>query len=130
MRKFIITIEGKQYEVGVEEVSTEGQPIVSTPNIASAPVIPVAPVVTPTAPVKVTSTTPVAGGTPMKAPMPGMIAGFKVESGATVKKGQVVVVLEAMKMENDLISPCDGVITFKTTKGANVDTGDVIAVIA
>ena len=123
MRNFIITIDGKQYEVGVEEVGvTASAPVVT----AAAPAAPVAaaPAATKAAPAAVT------GGTPLKAPMPGMIAGLKVEEGAAVKKGQVVVVLEAMKMENDLTAPCDGVISFKTQKGANVDTGAVIAVIA
>jgi len=131
MRKFIITIEGKQYEVGVEEVG--GAPAVTAPITPAAPVAATtaAPVQAAPAPVKAApAPAPVAGGTQMKAPMPGMIAGFKVESGATVKKGQVVIVLEAMKMENDLTAPCDGVITFTTQKGSNVDTGDVIAVIA
>ena len=125
MRNFIITIDGKQYEVGVEEVgATASAPVVTT----TAPVATAAPAPVKAAPAKAAA--PVTGGTQMKAPMPGMIAGFKVEDGATVKKGQVVIVLEAMKMENDLTAPCDGVITFKTQKGANVDTGAVIAVIA
>ncbi|MBO4501734.1 MAG: acetyl-CoA carboxylase biotin carboxyl carrier protein subunit [Clostridia bacterium] len=119
MRNFIITVDGHQYEVGVEEV---GAAQVSAP-VQAAPKAPAAPVAVPKAPA-------VAGGTQMKAPMPGMISGFKVENGATVKKGQVVLVLEAMKMENDLTAPCDGVITFTVQKGANVDTGAVIATIA
>ena len=126
MRNFIITIDGKQYEVGVEEVgATASAPVVAAPVVAAAPAAKpaAAPAANPAAPA-------VTGGTQMKAPMPGMIAGFKVEDGATVKKGQVVIVLEAMKMENDLTAPCDGVISFKTQKGANVDTGAVIAVIA
>ena len=122
MRNFLITIEGKQYEVSVEEVSSDGK---------------VTPVVTDAAPVKaaapVASAAPAAKapvhGTEMKCPMPGLIVNFKVAEGATVKKGDVVVVLEAMKMENDLTSPADGVISFRVQKGANVDTGDVLAVI-
>ena len=122
MRNFLITIEGKQYEVSVEEVSSDGK---------------VTPVVTDAAPVKaaapVASAAPAAkapvNGTEMKCPMPGLIVNFKVAEGATVKKGDVVVVLEAMKMENDLTSPADGVISFRVQKGANVDTGDVLAVI-
>ena len=120
MRNFIITIDGKQYEVGVEEVGVTQS---SAPAVKAAPAAPAA------APAAKPVAAP-AGGTQMKAPMPGMIAGFKVESGATVKKGQPVLVLEAMKMENDLVAPCDGVITFTVSKGANVDTGAVIATIA
>ena len=124
MRNFIITIDGKQYEVGVEEVgATASAPVVTT----TAPVAAAAPAPVKAAPAKAAA--PVTGGTQMKAPMPGMIAGFKVEDGATVKKGQVVIVLEAMKMENDLTAPCDGVITFKTQKGANVESDAVLAVI-
>ena len=116
MRNFLITIEGKQYEVSVEEVSSDGKvtPVVT----AAAPVVSAAPAAK--APVN---------GTEMKCPMPGLIVNFKVAEGATVKKGDVVVVLEAMKMENDLTSPADGVISFRVQKGANVDTGDVLAVI-
>ena len=66
----------------------------------------------------------------MAAPMPGMIKGYKVAEGATVKKGDVVLVLEAMKMDNDMTAPCDGVISFKAAVGSNVETGDVMAVIA
>ncbi|MBO7377352.1 MAG: acetyl-CoA carboxylase biotin carboxyl carrier protein subunit [Clostridia bacterium] len=122
MRNFIITIDGKQYEVGVEEVGAAQSPAPAAKAAPAAPVQAAAPAAKPAA-------TP-AGGTQMKAPMPGMIAGFKVENGATVKKGQAVLVLEAMKMENDLTAPCDGVITFTVSKGANVDTGAVIATIA
>ena len=127
MRNFIITIDGKQYEVGVEEVGATASAPVIAPVATATTAAPAAPVAKP-APAKAAA--PVTGGTQMKAPMPGMIAGLKVENGATVKKGQVVIVLEAMKMENDLTAPCDGVITFNTQKGANVDTGAVIAVIA
>ena len=117
MRKFIVTIEGKQYEVGVEEVGAGAsvQPVVtqiSAPK-AAEPVKVVAPV----------------NGTKMEAPMPGMIKAYKVSEGATVKKGDVVLVLEAMKMDNDITAVCDGVISFKAQVGSNVNTGDVMAVI-
>lgn len=118
MRNFIITVEGKQYEVSVEEVGGAAQ----SANVAQ-------PIVQKAAPAEPQVKAP-ANGTQMKAPMPGMIAGFKVEEGAAVKKGQAVIVLEAMKMENDLTAPCDGIISFKVQKGANVDTGALIAVIA
>ena len=63
------------------------------------------------------------------APMPGMVVDFKVAEGATVKKGEAILILEAMKMENDIASTADGVISFVTTKGANVNTGDLLAVV-
>lgn len=124
MRNFIVTIDGKQYEVGVEEV---GGSTAQVSTVSAAPVAQAAPVAA--APAKVAEPANISG-TKMQAPMPGMITNFKVENGATVKKGQAVVVLEAMKMENDLTAPCDGVITFKVQKGSNVDTGAVIAIIA
>ena len=69
----------------------------------------------------------VTGGTPLKAPMPGMIAGLKVEEGAAVKKGQVVVVLEALKMENDVPAPADGVVASINVKsGDSVKTDEVL----
>ncbi len=118
MRKFLVNIEGKQFEVGVEEI-TDGSvvtPVVTEVKAAA----PKAAAPKATGPVN---------GTKMESPMPGMIKSFAVAEGATVKKGQTVIVLEAMKMDNDLPAPCDGVISFKVSKGANVETGDVMAVI-
>ena len=115
MRNFIITIDGKQYQVGVEEVGATQS---TTPVVTS-----VAPVAAPVA------SAPVAG-TKVKAPMPGMIKAHKFDEGAQVKKGDVILILEAMKMDNDITAPCDGTISYKTTKGSNVDTGALMAVIA
>ena len=120
MRKFIVTIEGNQYEVGVEEILTDG-----------ATVTPVVQEVKPQPQVQAqpkAATTNVSG-TKMEAPMPGMIKAYKVAEGATVKEGDVVLVLEAMKMDNDMTAPCDGVISFKAAVGSNVDTGAVMAII-
>ena len=123
MRKFLVTIEGKQYEVGVEEIGATGEVAPVVTQVAPAAAAPAAA----SAPAK--STGPV-NGTKMEAPMPGMIKAYKVAEGATVKKGDVVLVLEAMKMDNDINAPCDGVISFKAQVGSNVNTGDVMAVIA
>lgn len=106
MRKFIITIEGKSYEVGVEEVGAEQ---------SAAPVI-----AAPAAPVS---------GEKLLSPFPGLIKKFLVEEGASVKKDQPVLVLEAMKMDNDITAPCDGKISFKTAVGSNVETNTLLAVI-
>ena len=114
MRNFVITIDGKQYQVGVEEVGAT----------ASA----VTPVVTEVKPVASAPAAP-ANGTKVNAPMPGLIKQLSKEEGAAVKKGEVILVLEAMKMDNDITSPCDGKISFKVTKGTNVDTGALMAVI-
>ncbi|MBR2398050.1 MAG: acetyl-CoA carboxylase biotin carboxyl carrier protein subunit [Clostridia bacterium] len=125
MRKFNITVDGRMYEVEVEEVGaveTASAPVVSAPVAkAAAPVAKAAP-----APKKAV----VSGGTKLEAPMPGMVVSFKVSDGDVVKKGQPVVVLEAMKMENDITAPCDGTFKAVATKGSNVNTGDVLAVIS
>lgn len=111
MRNFIITIDGKQYQVGVEEVGAT----------ASA-----APVVTDVKPVAAPAVT---NGTKINAPMPGLVKSLAKEEGATVKRGEVIFVLEAMKMDNDITAPCDGKISYKVAKGSNVDTGALMAVI-
>ena len=116
MRKFNVTVNGKTYSVDVEEVG-EGATASAAP--VAAPTAPVAP-----------AAKPVAGeGTPVKAPMPGLILGLAHKDGDTVKKNEKVVVLEAMKMENDINAPADGVITYVVKKGDNVDTGAVLAYI-
>lgn len=114
MRNFVITIDGKQYQVGVEEVGAT----------ASA----VTPVVTEVKPVAAAPAAPT-NGTKVNAPMPGLIKQLSKEEGAAVKKGEVILVLEAMKMDNDITAPCDGKISYKVTKGTNVDTGALMAVI-
>ena len=63
----------------------------------------------------------------IKAPMPGTINAVKVSAGQAVKKGDVLVILEAMKMENEIAAPCDGVVaSVNVTKGATVSTGDLL----
>ena len=121
MRNFIVTIDGKQYQVGVEEVGAGASvtPVVTT--IAAAPAAPVA---TPAAPKAA-----VTNGTKVNAPMPGMIKALSLAEGSQVKKGDVILVLEAMKMDNDITAICDGVVSFKATVGSNVNTGDVMAII-
>ena len=128
MRNFIVTIDGKQYQVGVEEVgATASTPVVTT--IQSAPAAaPAAPVAAPTPAAKPVAAGPVTG-TKVNAPMPGMIKELSKPEGSAVKEGDVILVLEAMKMDNDITAPCSGTISYKTTKGSNVDTGDLMAVI-
>lgn len=116
MRKFIITIEGKSYEVGVEEVGAEQ----SAAPVIAAPAAPAAPAAAPAAPVS---------GEKLLSPFPGLIKKFLVEEGASIKKDQPVLVLEAMKMDNDITAPCDGKISFKTAVGSNVETNTLLAVI-
>ena len=116
MRKFNVNVNGKSYVVEVEETDGSAAPVSSS---ASAPVQ--APVV----PVSATA----AGGRMVKAPMPGLVLKFSVENGATVKKGDKVIVLEAMKMENDIVASADGTITFLVKAGDNVVSGADLACI-
>lgn len=136
MRKFNIKVNGQAYEVEVEEVAGGFAPAPVVP-VAAAPAPAVAPVAAPApekseakaAPAPVSVAAP-AGGTQLKAPMPGTVIDFKATNGAAVKKGQTVLILEAMKMENEIVAPADGVITFVASKGASVNTDDLLAVIA
>ncbi len=118
MRKFNINVDGKNFVVEVEEVggSNTAAPVAFT----AAPVA--------SAPVAVAK--PVGAGSPFPSPMPGVILGVSVVDGVTVKKGDVVVVLEAMKMENNMSAHKDGVVTVAVTKGATVGAGDVLFTIA
>ncbi len=114
MRNFVVTVNGKQYEVGVEEVGGEAQ---------EAPRQAVAFTAAPAASVP-------QNGTKVLSPFPGLIKSLSVENGAKVKKDQPILVLEAMKMDNDISAPCDGVVTFQVAKGANVESDAVLAVIS
>ena len=124
MRNFIVTIDGKQYQVGVQEVGATNAPVVSEIKpVAAAPVA--APAAAPAAPVAAAHV----NGTKVEAPMPGLIKDLCKPEGSQVKEGDVILVLEAMKMDNDITAPCSGTISYKTTKGSNVDTGALMAVI-
>lgn len=134
MRKFNIKVNGQAYEVEVEEVAGGFAPAPVVP-VAAAPAPAVAPVAAPAPEKAEVKATPApvaspAGGTQLKAPMPGTVIDFKATNGAAVKKGQTVLILEAMKMENEIVAPADGVITFVASKGASVNTDDLLAVIA
>ena len=117
MRKFIVNVNGNSYEVEVEEVGG------AAPATVAAPVQAAAPAAAPKAAPKAQAP---AGGTPVKAPMPGNVLDIKVSNGQAVKEGDVVVILEAMKMENEIYAPCDGTVTVVASKGATVNTGDVL----
>ena len=120
MRNFVITVNGKSYQVGVEEVgATASAPVVSAPVVAAAPVA--APAPKASAP---------ANGEKVLSPFPGLIKNLLVAEGATVKKDQPILVLEAMKMDNDITAPCDGTVRFQVAKGANVESDSVLAVIS
>ncbi|MBO5411978.1 MAG: acetyl-CoA carboxylase biotin carboxyl carrier protein subunit [Clostridia bacterium] len=130
MRNFVITVNGKSYEVGVEEVgATVSAPVVVAP-VATPKAATVAPkaVETPKAAPAPVAAAP-ANGEKVLSPFPGLIKNLLVANGTAVKKDQPILVLEAMKMDNDITSPCDGVVTFQVQKGANVESDSVLAVI-
>ena len=126
MKKYNITVNGNTYEVIVEEAGS-----VSAPVTYSAPVA--APVAAPAAAPKAAPAAPkaapqAAGSAKVTSPMPGTILEVKVSVGQQVKKGDVICVLEAMKMENDIPAPQDGVIaSINVQKGASVNAGDGLA---
>lgn len=131
MKKFLIKVNGNQYEVEVEEVMEGGYaaPVsmaAPTPAPASAAVsapAPAAPKPAQAAPNKTAAT----GSVKITAPMPGTVLGVKVNSGDSVKKGQVLLILEAMKMENEIVAPNDGTIaSINVSKGTSVNAGDTL----
>jgi pyruvate carboxylase subunit B len=144
LRTFNVFVDGEYFEVEVEQVG--GAPIITsiTPAAAPQPVAPQTPSLVPPPPVRPAAApaAPVSpapqaapapaavGGTKIEAPMPGMIIRYEVAEGASVNEGDVVLILEAMKMENSITSPVSGVVKqigFKD--GQNVQKGDVLAVI-
>ena len=133
--KYVVTLNGKNYEVEVTETDAIVTGVTEVPvMVAAAPAAPVAaPAQAPTeAPAEAPAApaAPTASGTQIKAPMPGSVLAVKANVGQAVKAGDVLVVLEAMKMENDITAPCDGTIKeIVVTKGTTVNTDDVLVVI-
>lgn len=127
--KYVVTLNGKNYEVEVNETEAVVTNI-SDAAAAPAPVAAPAPAAAPAAPAAPVAQTVSAEGTTIVAPMPGSIVNINVSAGQAVKSGDVLIILEAMKMENDITAPCDGVVKqIVTTKGATVNTDDVLLVI-
>lgn len=128
--KYIVTLNGKNYEVEVEETEAV---IVGVTD--AAPAVPAAPVAAPspapaTAPSAPAAPVSAADGTKVLSPMPGNILAVNVSVGAAVKAGDVLLVLEAMKMENDIVAPCDGTVKqILVQKGSTVATDDLLAVV-
>ena len=137
--KYVVTLNGKNYEVDVTETDaivtgiTEVPVMVAAAPAASVVAAPAAPAEAPKseeAPAQSAPAAPTASGTQVKAPMPGTILAVKASAGQAVKAGDVIVVLEAMKMENDIVAPCDGTVKeIVVTKGTTVNTDDVLAII-
>ena len=115
MKKYRVTVNGTAYEIELEELTGAAPaPAAATAAPAPAPAPAAAP----------------AGGEQVTSPMPGTILSINVAAGDTVKRGQVLMVLEAMKMENEIMCPRDGkVVSVNTSKGASVETGTLLCVI-
>ena len=102
MKKYKVNVNGTVYEVAIELMDGAAAPAAA----------------------------PVAGGEKVSAPMPGTILDVRVSNGQTVKKGDILFILEAMKMENEIMAPCGGTIaSVSVTKGAAVDSGALLCVI-
>lgn len=131
MRKFNVNVNGKTYAVEVEEI---GGPVYEAPAAPAAPAP--APVAAPkAAPAPAAPAAPAApkaagAGDPVKTQMPGLVKKLCFSNGASVKKNDTVVILEAMKMDTPIVAPKDGVITYSVSEGANIDTGTVLCTIA
>lgn len=127
MRKFQIVVNGNSYIVDVEELAA-GQapaPVATAPAAAPAPKAAPAPAAAPAAAPKAAAAP--AGAEAIKSPMPGTINAVNVTAGQAVKKGDILCILEAMKMENEIMAPRDGVVaSVNVSKGATVASGDVL----
>ena len=127
--KYTATLNGKQYEVELERIDAYepmpryGEAPAAAPAAPAAPApapAPAAPAPAPAAP----AAAPAAGATTVEAPMPGKILNIKVSEGQAVKFGEVVVIMEAMKMETEIVAPADGTVSKILVKaGDSVDTG-------
>lgn len=128
MKRFNISVNGKAYDVVVDEVIGGAAP---APVVTAAPAAAPAPApAAAAAPAAPAAAAPVEGGTPVTAPMPGTINEIKVAIGDSVGDGQVLLVLEAMKMENDIVSPKAGKIAdIRVRKGDSVNSNDVLLTI-
>ena len=125
MKNYTITVNGNVYEVTVEEGFTGAA---SAPK-AAAPAPKAAPAAAPKAAPAAAPAAPAgaAGAVAVTAPMPGKILGVKASAGQAVKRGQVLLILEAMKMENEIVAPQDGTVaSINVNKGDTVNSGDVL----
>ena len=119
MKNYRITVNGKTYDVTVEETGASAPAApVAAPAAPAAKAAPAAAPAAPAAP---------AGAEKVTSPMPGTVLAVKVAVGQSVKKGETVVLLEAMKMENEIPAPRDGVVaSISVNKGSSVQAGDLL----
>ena len=117
MKQYKVNVNGTLYEITLEVVDAADVKVPSAPAAAPAAAAPAAPVAA-------------GAGEKVSAPMPGTILDVKVSNGQAVKEGDLLMILEAMKMENEILAPKDGVVnSVAVTKGAAVDTGALLCVI-
>jgi biotin carboxyl carrier protein len=127
MKKFQITFKGQVYELDVEEISVSKS---LAPQNTPASVPAAAPVAAPVSAPKAAPTAAPAGAQTVLAPMPGKILAVNIKPGDAVKRGDVIFILEAMKMQNEIMANQDGQISsVSATVGQTVATGDVLAVL-
>ena len=114
MKAYRVTVNGNVYEITLEVIDKADIKAAPTAPVAAAPAAPVA-----------------AGAKSITAPMPGTILKVNVQNGAAVKKGDVLMVLEAMKMENEIMAPADGTVaSVNVAQGASVEAGAVLCTMA
>lgn len=135
MAKYVVTLNGKNYEVEVEKNTAKITNTTAAAAPAAAPAPKAAPAPAPVAaPAPAPAPAPVAaapaGGANVTAPMPGTVLNVVAPAGTAVKAGDVILILEAMKMENDIVAPCDGTVASVAAKGTSVNTDDVLATLS
>jgi len=125
MKQYKVTVNGQSYDVSVEEVAAGAAPAkAAAPAAQAAPAVQPAPAAAP-APAPAPASAPSAGSICVQAPMPGTVMAFKVTVGQQVKRGDVLLILEAMKMENEIVAPQAGkVAALRVPASAAVNTGD------
>ena len=117
MKAYKVTVNGNVYEITLEVIDKADIKTPATPVVAPAAPAPAAPVA--------------AGGQSIAAPMPGTILKVNVQAGSAVKKGDVLMILEAMKMENEIMAPADGTVaSVNVNAGASVEAGTVLCTLA
>ncbi len=132
MSKYKITLNGKTYEIEVKEgeAIVEAEYEAAAPSAAPAPA-PVAPAASAPAAAPAAAPQVTGAGEVVSSPLPGTVLDIKVSAGTAVKKGQLVAVIEAMKMENEILAPKDGTVSqIVASKGATVESGAPLLVIA
>ena len=126
--KYVVTLNGKNYEVEVEE--TDAVITAVTDAAPAAPVAAAAPAAPAAAPATAAAPAAAADGQKVLSPMPGTILSVNVSVGSAVKAGEVILILEAMKMENEIVAPCDGTVKqLAVQKGSTVATDALLAVV-